>query len=153
MVINVGCRTTSQTPLGILQTGVVLNQTVVPVFDLAQTAPFAPGSENADMFFAFCVYVQHIVFKSFLTGRQCASKVFSDFLKKVLALFFSLWHNRKINGANAPGPKPARLVPCGFLRLGQMKETMMQRQNDRQIGKRNRMTITGGWKSHYGGSA
>jgi len=41
------------------------------------------------------------------------------FFQKVLDLFFLLWHKRKVNGRNAPGPKPAkRLVPRGFLRLG-----------------------------------
>ncbi|MDP2698912.1 hypothetical protein [Thalassospira sp.] len=37
------------------------------------------------------------------------SEIISDFLKKVLDLFFFLWHNRKINGTNPPGAKPARL--------------------------------------------
>ncbi|KEO58787.1 hypothetical protein SMB34_12255 [Thalassospira permensis NBRC 106175] len=30
--------------------------------------------------------------------------------KKVLDLFFYLWHKDKVNGRNVPGPKPAR--PC-----------------------------------------
>ena len=31
-----------------------------------------------------------------------------SFSKKVLDLFFCLWHKIKVNGGNAPGPKPAR---------------------------------------------
>ncbi|KZB69257.1 hypothetical protein AUP42_10300 [Thalassospira lucentensis] len=45
--------------------------------------------------------------------------VYKVFSKKVLDLFFYLWHKSKVNGRNAPGPKPAkRLAPRGFLRLG-----------------------------------
>jgi len=41
------------------------------------------------------------------------------FLNKVLDLFFCLWHKKKINGRNTPGPKPAKPdALCGFLRSG-----------------------------------
>ncbi|RCK33362.1 hypothetical protein TH9_10755 [Thalassospira xiamenensis] len=46
-----------------------------------------------------------------MAGRQA--------LEKVLDLFFCLWHKDKVNGRNAPGPKPAKPYRlCGFLRLG-----------------------------------
>ncbi|RCK04226.1 hypothetical protein TH5_20875 [Thalassospira xianhensis MCCC 1A02616] len=51
--------------------------------------------------------------------RDAASSFLFDFFEKVLDLFFCLWHKRKINGRNAPGPKPAKPdALCGFLRLG-----------------------------------
>jgi len=75
------------------------------------------------------------------------------FFQKVLDLFFLLWHKDKVNGRNAPGPKPAR--PCAlrvFAFWGGIKEVIrMQRQGLRQGGGALRRMLIGGWRSHYGG--
>jgi len=84
-----------------------------------------------------------------------AYKVFS---KKVLDLFFYLWHKGKVNGRKPPGPKPAKrpVRLAGFCAWGRMKEGgRMQRQ---RYGHRHgqgggvlcRIWI-GGWRSRYGG--
>ncbi|AJD51761.1 hypothetical protein TH3_08215 [Thalassospira xiamenensis M-5 = DSM 17429] len=58
----------------------------------------------------------NLKYKKSVPLDPCAVFIFP---KKVLDLFFCLWHKDKVNGRNAPGPKPAkRLVPRGFLRLG-----------------------------------
>ncbi|HBN49323.1 MAG TPA: hypothetical protein DD982_07665 [Thalassospira sp.] len=69
-------------------------------------------------------------------------------------MFFLLWHKDKVNGRNAPGPKPAkRLVRlAGFCVWGGIKEVIrMQRQGLRQGGGAIRRMLIGGWRSHYGG--
>ncbi|WP_404420740.1 hypothetical protein [Thalassospira australica] len=59
------------------------------------------------------------------------------FFQKVLDLFFCLWHKRKINGKNAPGPKPARPCRlCGFLRLGPDKRGDQDAAAKKQTGRR-----------------
>ncbi|MFH1806421.1 MAG: hypothetical protein ABID63_16185 [Pseudomonadota bacterium] len=86
------------------------------------------------MFPAFGIVINLLILNYFFQMAKGMQSYFR-FFEKVLDLFFLLWHKRKINGANAPGPDPQGTMPCGFLRLAPDErddDAAVQRQTDRK---------------------